>query len=90
MTAGISGVLPSLSLGISGGGTDSWAETHEVIRTRFENAGPRMTFEMDFSPRPNKKGVPDALSFAVLVAFPAQPVAFDLEFQIDRGDVSGK
>ena len=47
-------------------------------------------FEMEFFPLPGQKGVPDALSFAVLITFPARPAAFDLEFQISRGEVSGR
>ena len=92
MAGGVSGFLlsPSLNLGISSGKTDTWTETHAVIRTHFENVDPRIKFEMNFSPLPKKKGVPDALSFAVLVAFPARPTAFNLELRISCGDVSDR
>ena len=88
MTGRMSGFPPGLDLGILNGKTDTWTETHAVIRTHFKNVEPRIMFEMDFSPLPKKKNVPDALSFAILVASPARPVAFDLEFEIRCGDVS--
>lgn len=81
---------PSLNLGISAGKTRTWSETHQVICTRFKNVSPRVMFEMDFSSLPGQKSVPDALSFAVLITFPARPVAFGLELQISRGDASDR
>ena len=92
MAGGVSGTppSPSLNLGISAAKTQTWTETHEVIRTHFENVDPRVMFEMEFFPLPGRKGVPDALSFAVLITFPARPAAFDLEFQISRGEASGR
>ena len=81
---------PSLNLGISAGKTKTWSETHQVIDTRFKNVSPRVMFEMDFYSLPGQKSVPDALSFAVLITFPARPVAFGLEIQISCGDASDR
>jgi hypothetical protein len=90
MAGGMSGLLsgPSLNLGISAEKTQTWAETHDVIRTHFTNVFPRITFGMDFASLPGQTSVPDALSFAVLITFPSRPAPFGLEFQISCGDVS--